>query len=216
MRYHCELSPRLNSAYKKLLKSKKICMHIIKKFCNLLACKELINPEWLMKPVEDLVANAVDLRLLISAKINGQTICCILDTGSTFSLVPHKIWKSLKINPMLLDCSVTYNINSASHRVSDAVIGRITLPFQVTNSNGEVQFIMQDSLILRKHLDLQYILLGNDFMKANSISISFTPDSKSVLIKEQKVEMLEPCSPSQNVDIFSAIFKKKSLLVARM
>ena len=56
---------------------------------------------------------------------------------------------------MLLDCSVTYNINSASHRVSDAVIGRITLPFQVTNSNGEVQFIMQDSLILREHLDLQ-------------------------------------------------------------
>ena len=45
LRYHCELSPRLNSAYKKLLKSKKISMRIIKKFCNLLACKELINPE---------------------------------------------------------------------------------------------------------------------------------------------------------------------------
>ena len=142
-----------------------------------------------MKPAEDLVANAVDLGLLISAKINGQTICCILDTGSTFSLVPHKIWKSLKINPMLLDCSVTYNINSASHRVSDAVIGCITLPFQVTNSNGEVQFIMQDSLILREHLDLQYIFLGNDFMKANSVSIQYTPDSKSVLINDQKVEM---------------------------
>ena len=109
---------------------------------------------------------------------------------------------------MHLDCSVTYNINSASHKVLDAVVGRISLPFQVTNSNGEVQFIMQDSLILRGHLDLQYILLGNDFMKANSVSIQYTPDSKSVLINDQKVEMLEPCSPSHKVDIFSAISKQ--------
>ena len=108
-------------------------MRIIKFFCNLLANQELINPEWLMKPVETLVANAVNLGLLISAKINAQTVCCILDTGSTFLFVPHKIWKSLKINPMLLDCSVTYNINSASHRVSDVVVGRISLHFQVTN-----------------------------------------------------------------------------------
>ena len=91
LRYHCKLSPRLNHAYKMLLKSKRISLRIIKKFCNLLACKNLINPDWLMKPVENLVANAVDLGLLISAKINGQTVYCVLNTGSTFSLVPQKI-----------------------------------------------------------------------------------------------------------------------------
>ena len=111
---------------------------MIKQICILLKKQNLIDPNWLTKPIETLVANAVDLGLLISTKINGQAVCCILNTGSTFSLVPYKIWKSLKINPSLLDCSVTYNNNSASHRVSDAVIGRISLPFHITNSNGEV------------------------------------------------------------------------------
>ena len=208
LRATCPLSSRFSSAFEKLLKSKRISMRMIKQICVLLRKQDLVESSWLLKPIERLVANSVDLGLMISVTINGQTVCCILDTGSTFSLVPHKIWKSLKINPSLLDCSVTYNINSASHRVSDAVIGRISLPFQITNSNGEAQFVMEDSLILLKHLDLQYILLGNDFTKSNSVSISFTPDSKSVLINDQKVEMLEPCSPSQKVDIFSAISKK--------
>ena len=69
---------------------------------------------------------------------------------------------------------------------------------------------MQDSLILREHLDLQYVLLGNDFMKINSISISYFPDSESVSINDQKVKMLEPSSPSNKVDIFSATLKKLS------
>ena len=73
---------------------------------------------------------------------------------------------------------------------------------------------MQDSLILREHLDLQYILLGNDFMKSNSVSISYNPDSKSVLINDQKVKMLEPSSPSYKVDIFSVTYKN-SLLIAK-
>ena len=72
---------------------------------------------------------------------------------------------------------------------------------------------MQDSLILREHLDLQYILLGNDFMKSNSVSISYKPDTKSVLINDHKVRMLEPFSPSHKVDIFSAILKKISYRV---
>ena len=65
--------------------------------------------------------------------------------------VPHKIWKLLKLNPSLLDSSGTFNINSASHKVKDAVLGRIPLSFQIVNSNGEIQSIFQNCLVLREH-----------------------------------------------------------------
>ena len=108
----------------------------------------MIDHCWLLKPIETLVANSIDLGLMISATIDGQTVCCILDTGSTYLLMTHKIWKLLKINPSLLDCSITYNINSASHKVTDAVLGRIPLSFQIVNSNGEIQSIFQNCLVL--------------------------------------------------------------------
>ena len=58
-------------------------MRIIKQICHLLKTFNLIDPSWLLKPIETLVANSVDLGLMISATIDGQTVCCILDTGST-------------------------------------------------------------------------------------------------------------------------------------
>ena len=117
-------------------------MRIVKQICVLLKKQDLINASWLLKPIETLVANSVDIGLMVNATIDGQTVCCILDTGSTYSLIPHKIWKLLKINPSLIDCSITYNINSASHTVTDAVLGHIPLSFQIANSNGETQSIV--------------------------------------------------------------------------
>jgi hypothetical protein len=206
----CTLTCRISSAFSKLLKFKRISMRIIKQICNLLKKFELVNPDWLLKPISDLVANSVDLGLMISAKINGQTVCCILDTGSTFTLIPYKIWKLLKLNPSLLDCSVVYNINSASHKVTDAVLGRISLPFQITNSEGEIQSIFQTCLVLKEHLDLQYVLLGNDFLTANTVNISYNLDSKVVSINKQNVKMLQPTAISNMVDIFSTTLKKIS------
>ena len=205
----CTLGGQLSSAFKKLMKCKKINFRMIKKICFFLCKYKLIDPSWLNKPVHTLIANSVDLGLMISAYINGKTVCCILDTGSTYSLIPHKIWKTLKVNPNLLDSSITYNINSASHKVTDAVLGRISLAFQIVNSNGEKQSIFQTCLILREHLDLQYILLGNDFLTANSVKILYLPTSKAVSINDQNVEMIQSSS-SQMVDIFSATLKKFS------
>ena len=165
---------------------------------------DLIDHDWLLKPIETIEAKNVDLGLMLSATIDGQSVYCILDTGSTYSLIPHKTWKLLKMNPTLLDSSVTININSASHKVTDAVLGRIVLPFQIINSDGEIQTIFQNCLVLREHLDLQYVLLGNDFLTANSVSISYNQESKTVLINNQNVKMLQPSIQSNMVDIFSA------------
>ena len=147
---------------------------------------------------------------MINATINDQNICCILDTGSTFTLIPHKIWKLLKLNPTMLDSSVVYNINSASHKVTDAVLGRISLPIQITNSEGENQSIVQTCLVLKEHLDLEYVLLGNDFLTANSVNISYGKNSKAVSINNKNVKMSKPSAPCNMVDIFSMTLKKNS------
>ena len=58
-------------------------MRIIKQICGLLKKFNLIEHSWLLKPIENLIANSVDLGLMISATIDGQPVCCILDTGTS-------------------------------------------------------------------------------------------------------------------------------------
>ena len=184
-------------------------MRIINQICILLKIFDLIDPNWLLKPIEDFSAQSVDLGLMISATINNQKVCCILDRGSTYTLVPHQVWKPLKLNPSLLDSSVTFNINSASHKVIDAVLGRINLYFNIINIDGEVQSIHQN-LVLRDHLVLQYVLLGNDFLSKNSVKIMYNQDSRSVLINEQYVKILTYSAQSNFVDIFFRNIRSKT------
>ena len=170
----------------------------------------IIDPIWLEKTVRTIEANNVDLGLMINASINSRTVCCILDTGSTFTLIPFKIFKLLNLNPTLLDSSVTYNINSVSHRVSDAVLGKMPFNVQITNTNGEIQSINQECLVSRDTLDLQYVLLGNDFLTTNSVTIYFMKDSKYVTINHYSVEMAQPNVQSNLVSFFSTKVTKIS------
>ena len=89
---------------------------------------------------------------MLSANILCHSVLCVLDTGSTYSLIPHKIWKTFQLNPNLLDTSVIININSASHRVKNAVLGRIILSIEITNDNGEIQTIDQLFFNLKRTL----------------------------------------------------------------
>ena len=82
LRVTCPLSRRFSSAFEKLLKSKRISMRMIKQICVLLRKQSLVDANWLLKPIETLVANSVDLGLLIATTINGQTVCCILNKVS--------------------------------------------------------------------------------------------------------------------------------------
>ena len=75
---------------------------------------------------------------------------------------------------------------------------------RITNSDGKFQYIYQECLILRETLDHQYILLGNDFLTANAVIISFGTDNKSVTINNQSVEMCQPTIESNLVSFFSA------------
>ena len=68
-------------------------MRLIKKVCSLLKKHDLINADWLLKHVEEIDAKNVDLGLMISAKIESHDAHRVLDTGSTFTLLPNQIWK---------------------------------------------------------------------------------------------------------------------------
>jgi hypothetical protein len=91
-----------------------------------------------------------------------------------------------------LDSSVQYNINSASHVNKDAVLGRIYLQISICNYEGVEQSITQNCLILRPSLDLHVVLLGNDFLKANSVNISYssTDPHPIILINNEKIPLL--------------------------
>ena len=74
--------------------------------------------------------------------INDTPATCILDTGSTFTLIPFNLWKQMKIRPNNLNSSVVYNINSASHKNLNTVLGSIELILEIKTKQGDDQIIV--------------------------------------------------------------------------
>ena len=91
-----------------------------------------------------------------------------------------------------MNTSVHFNINSASHSNKDAVLGQIVLELTICNINGDVQLIKQNCLILRPELELQLVLLGNDFLYSNSVNISYPRSSvqTTISINSEMVPLL--------------------------
>ena len=96
---------------------------------------------------------------MMNVNVNKIKATAILDTGSTFSLIPHAVWLELNLNPNKLDQTVKYNINSASHKNENAVLGTTKLSFAIKDIKGIWQCIEHKCLILRPALQLAHILL---------------------------------------------------------
>ena len=114
---------------------------------------------------------------MLAVNINGIKTSAILDTGSTYTLLPYLVWKKLGLPPNLLDKSVLYNIKSASHKNLDAVLGTLTLTMAITVENGKDQLIEQKCLVLRPDLKLDIILLGTDFLHKNGVEMKYDKDN---------------------------------------
>ena len=173
MRQKYSLNSRFRSIYRKFHRINNLPSRLIRKVCNALQNRNLIDHNWLNKPSIDVIINYANKAPILQICLNNCNTSAILDTGSTFSLIPYSIWQKLNINKNQLDQSVQFNINSASHSNPDAVLGRIYLNITVKNKHGVEQTISQNCLILRSHLDLSFVLLGNDFLKENSVNISY-------------------------------------------
>ena len=86
---------------------------------------------------------------MLAILVNDTPVSCILDTGSTFTLIPFSLWKKLNTNSNTLNSSVVYNINSTSHKNPNAVLGSIELNLAIKTKEGDDQLIMRKFLILR-------------------------------------------------------------------
>ena len=115
----------------------------------------------------------------------------LLDTGSSYSLIPHSVWKELGINDNKLNCSTTYSINSVSHSNEDAVIGSIVLELSFPALNKDSFTVNQNCLVLRPRLTLNKPLLGNDFMSKYNVCIKFFQNIPRVTILDEEVPLVE-------------------------
>ena len=88
----------------------------------------------------------------------------------------------MNIRPNNLNTSIIYNINSASHRNLNAVLGSITLGIVLKTKQQEDLIVKQKCLILREDLNLQIVLLGEDFLMCNNVSIKYDDKSKNIIV----------------------------------
>ena len=114
----------------------------------------MVPQHWLQKHEADIVSHFACSGPMVSVNINGISVSTILDTGSTFTLIPHTIWRKLKLNPNLLDTSTTYNIKSASHTNLNAVLGSLTLDIEMKTTSGDTLVANLKCLVLRPDLNL--------------------------------------------------------------
>ena len=167
----------LKLLYKKLLKSVTICLKHCKRVSTLLIKHKIVCKYWLHKQKLKAPVQFSGAGKMLAVKINGIKTHAILDTGSTYTLLPYLVWKKLGLPPNLLDKSVLYNIKSASHKNLDAVLGTLTLTMAITVENGKDQLMEQKCLVLRPDLKLDIILLGTDFLHINGVEMKYDRDN---------------------------------------
>ena len=185
----------------------------LNKFCSALHTRNLVEHAWLCKPDITVDVNYANKAPILNVSLNKCSTNAILDTGSTYSLVPYTVWQTLGLNKNQLDQSVRFNINSASHNNPDAVLGQITLTISVKSKHGVEQILLQNCLILRPHLDLSFVLLGNDFLTKNSVNISYNTSSAQpmISINTQEVALLSTTLSENSYFISSCLALPKQV-----
>ena len=163
--------------YKKLLKSVTICLKHCKRVSTLLIKHNIVSRHWLHKEKLEAPVYFSDSGKMLAVTINGIKTNAILDTGSTYTLLPYLIWEKLNLPSNILDTSVLYNIKSASHRNLDAVLGTVNLTMAITVQHGKDQLMEQKCLVLRPALRLDMILLGDDFLHQNGVKMKYNKDN---------------------------------------
>ena len=96
----------LKSLYTKLLKSITISLRLCKRVSTMLIKKQIIPDFWLHKPKIEAPVRLSGAGKMLAVNINGIQASAILDTGSTYTLLPFLLWKKLGLNSNLLDTTV--------------------------------------------------------------------------------------------------------------
>ena len=122
----------------------------------------------------------------------------VLDTGSSFNIMPYSHFKDLKIPLSNLCKTSKYTIQSATHKESDAVIGSIQLTMRILNQDNTCQFVSCPFLVLREHLSLPTILLGNQFLYQTNTQMTYNDVGLvKVQINYKFVENFQNCNSEE-------------------
>ena len=131
---------------------------MISKVSKLLVSSKIL-PEFLSYPsIKEISVYLSNSGPRVVTSINGINFNSLLDSGSSFTLLPYQYWKQLNIDDAKLDKSQKYDISSATHVCQDSVLGRIWLYIRVTNVDNSEQVIPQLFLVLNEHLKLGILL----------------------------------------------------------
>ena len=195
-------SKRIMKIYNKLVRvgkspNKKVC----KKLLLILLRHNVLTEEIFMKPRVNVFCKFANSGPTVDIQCANKTMPWLLDTGSSYSLIPHSAWKELGINDNKLNCSTTYSINSVSHANEDAVIGSIVLELSFPALNKDYFTVNQKCLVLRPRLALNKPLLGSDFMSRYNVCIKFFQNIPRVTILDEEVPLKETFGESMTAQI---------------
>ena len=124
----------------------------------------------------------------------------------------------MNIRPNNLNTSVIYNINSASHRNLNAVLGSITLDIVLKTKQQEDLIVRQKCLILREDLNLEIVLLGEDFLMSNNVSIKYDDQTRYIVVhvNDSQVSLLND-QTEENLQIYnSSTFLTESMVTKKV
>ena len=84
----------------------------VKKLCNQLVKNKLIPYQWMQKPQLNVSVKKFNMQgPRIQASKNQVSFSCLLDYGSTFSIMPYHVFNKLNISEFQLNTKTKYNIN---------------------------------------------------------------------------------------------------------
>ena len=178
--YH--LTPRMNRFYIRFFKIKKPSYKMIKRICQGLVVRGLIDPTWLKKPPIDFAMSLKNTKPMLKVKLNDISTVAVLDTGRACSFVPYAIWTRLRLHPNALDIPVT----SQNH---DA-LGFAELLISIRNDTKKYQVIKHKCLLLKQTSRFVYAHLADDFLLLNSASMSYSISPPLTKLNGQTVPLL--------------------------
>ena len=109
---------------------------------------------------------------LLSSQLETYPVTQVLcDTGSDFSLIPYKLFKSMDFTSRNLMPKPVYNIKGSTGMSKNVVLGSYKLDIYIKNKMGQFGSITHKFLICNPSLQLDHILLGLDILEAMQAEI---------------------------------------------
>ena len=167
---------------------------------NLFVKHKIIAESYLRCNVTNIDINLTDVndQPKIKIQIGQNEFIVVLDTGSSYNILPYSHFKDLNIPLSNLCKTSKYTIQSATHKETDAVIGSIQLTMRIMSNDKSYQFVNCPFLVLKEHLSLPTILLGNQFLYQTNTQMTYNDVGLvKVQINYKYVENYQTCNSDQ-------------------